>query len=237
VLDGRVALVTGGSGGIGAALVRALTAAGAPVAFTYHSGKDRAEELARETGTVALQADLADVDAAERAVEQAELAFGQVDILVANAGIGGMATVDEVDAELFDRTLAVNTRAPYLMTRRVLPGMRRRQFGRVLLTSSVAGVTGGVVGPHYAASKAALHGLVHHLAPREAWHGITINAIAPALITGTTMLPGEPEELVARIPVGRLGRPEEVADLALAMLRNGYMTNQVVLIDGGIRAG
>ena len=100
--------------------------------------------------------------------------------------------------------------------------------------SSVAGLTGGIVGPHYAASKAGLHGLTHYLARRAAGEGVTVNALAPALIEDTGMLPGDPGALATMIPVGRLGKPEEVADLALAVLRNGYMTNQVVSLDGGM---
>jgi 3-oxoacyl-[acyl-carrier protein] reductase len=98
----------------------------------------------------------------------------------------------------------------------------------------VAAFTGGNVGPHYAASKAGLHGLTHYLAVRLASHGITVNALAPALITDTAMLPGDPEELRARIPAGRLGRPEEVADLVVAVLSNAYLTNQVIGLDGGM---
>jgi 3-oxoacyl-[acyl-carrier protein] reductase len=141
---------------------------------------------------------------------------------------------EEIDAELFDETLAVNLRAPYLLARRVLPGMRARGYGRILFTSSVAALTGGIVGPHYASSKAGLHGLTHFLASRVAGDGVTVNAIAPALIEETGMLPGDPGELAARVPVGRLGRPSEVADLALAVLRNGYVTNQVISVDGGM---
>jgi 3-oxoacyl-[acyl-carrier protein] reductase len=103
-----------------------------------------------------------------------------------------------------------------------------------LFLSSVAAFTGGTVGPHYAASKAGLHGLTHSLAARFADDGITVNAIAPALITDTGMLPGEPDELRQRVPVGRLGRPAEVADLALAVLRNPYLTSQVISLDGGM---
>jgi 3-oxoacyl-[acyl-carrier protein] reductase len=124
-------------------------------------------------------------------------------------------------------------RAPFLLARRVLPGMRGRGWGRVLFITSVAGFTGGLVGPHYAASKAALHGLTHYLASRAAPDGVTVNAVAPALIEGTRMLPNA-DELRHRIPVGRLGRPEEVADLAVAVLRNAYLTNQVVSVDGGL---
>jgi 3-oxoacyl-[acyl-carrier protein] reductase len=104
----------------------------------------------------------------------------------------------------------------------------------VLFVSSGAGFTGGFVGPHYAASKAGLHGLTHWLASRLAGDGVTVNAIAPALIEETGMLPGDPGELGERIPVGRVGTPAEVADLALAMLRNGYLTSKVIAIDGGL---
>jgi 3-oxoacyl-[acyl-carrier protein] reductase len=171
-MRGRVALVTGGSGGIGVALVGRLEQEGAIVATHY--------------------------------------------------------------AEDFDRMLAINLRAPFLLARRVLPGMRERGYGRILFTSSVAAFTGGVVGPHYAASKAGLHGLTHFLANRVAADGVTINAIAPALIEDTGMLPGDPDELAKSVPAGRLGRSDEVADLMLAILRNGYMTNQIVGLDGGM---
>ena len=114
--------------------------------------------------------------------------------------------------------------------------MVERGYGRVLFTSSIAGLTGGIVGPHYAATKAALHGLTHHLASRVARDGVTVNALAPALIEDTNMLPGDPGELAARIPAGRLGTPHEVADLALAMLRNGYLTSKVIALDGGLYA-
>jgi 3-oxoacyl-[acyl-carrier protein] reductase len=157
-----------------------------------------------------------------------------VDVLAANAGLGGVSSYEEVDGPRFDEALAVNLRAPYLLARRVLPGMRERGYGRILFTSSVAALTGGIVGPQYAASKSGLHGLTHYLAPRVAGDGVTVNAIAPALIEDTTMLPGDPGDLAARIPVGRLGKPAEVADLALAILGNGYITNQVMSIDGGL---
>ncbi len=115
--------------------------------------------------------------------------------------------------------------------------MRARGFGRILFTSSVAALTGGIVGPHYASSKAGLHGLTHFLAVRVAADGVTVNAIAPALIEDTGMLPGDPGELAQRVPVGRLGRSSEVADLALAVIRNGYVTNQVISVDGGMHPG
>jgi 3-oxoacyl-[acyl-carrier protein] reductase len=225
-MRGRVALVTGGSGGIGAALVRALAEEGATVAVHYARNRPDGEHV--------FQADLEDPAAPGRLVDEVEAALGPVDILAANAGHSQRATYEEVDAADFDRMLAINLRAPFLLARRVLPGMRERGYGRILFTSSVAALTGGVVGPHYAASKAGLHGLTHFLASRVAADGVTVNAIAPALIEETGMLPGDPGELAKLIPAGRLGRPEEVADLMLAILRNGYMTNQIVGLDGGM---
>jgi 3-oxoacyl-[acyl-carrier protein] reductase len=156
-------------------------------------------------------------------------------VLVANAGVGERRdALENVTREDWDSHIAVNLTAPFLLAQRIAPGMRERGFGRILFMSSVAAFTGGVVGPHYAASKAGLHGLTHWLASRFAVDGVTVNAIAPALIEETGMLPGGAEELRSRVPVGRLGKPDEVAGLSLAVLRNGYMTNQVVEIDGGI---
>jgi 3-oxoacyl-[acyl-carrier protein] reductase len=241
-LNGRVALVTGGSGGIGAELSARLAAAGAAVAVHYASNRDAAERVAAgiiEGGgsSAAFGAGLREQDAPERLIETVEGDLGPVDVLAANAGLSRPGSYEDVDAAAFDETIAVNLRAPYLLARRVLPGMRGRGFGRILFTSSVAALTGGIVGPHYASSKAGLHGLTHFLASRVAADGVTVNAIAPALIEETGMLPGDPGELAGHVPVGRLGTPGEVADLALALIRNGYVTNQVVSVDGGIHPG
>jgi 3-oxoacyl-[acyl-carrier protein] reductase len=227
-MRGRVALVTGGSGGIGAALSRKLAAEGATVAVHYNAQRPAAGH--------AFQADLRDPAAPDRLIDAVEAALGPIDILAANAGLSRPAPYEDVDAAAFDETLAVNLRAPFLLARRVLPQMRERGYGRILFTSSVAALTGGIIGPHYAASKAGLHGLTHFLASRAAADGVTVNAIAPALIEDTGMLPGDPGELAQRVPVGRLGTPDEVADLMVAILRNGYVTNQVLSIDGGMHA-
>jgi 3-oxoacyl-[acyl-carrier protein] reductase len=158
-----------------------------------------------------------------------------VDVLVANAGVGMRRdAIDDVTREDWDTHIAVNLTAPFLLAQRLVPGMRERGFGRIVLMSSVAAFTGGIVGPHYAASKSGLHGLTHWLASRLAGSGVTVNAIAPALIEDTGMLPGGSEEMARRVPVGRLGKPDEVADLTLAVIRNGYVTNQVLGIDGGM---
>ncbi|MBV9847145.1 MAG: SDR family oxidoreductase [Kutzneria sp.] len=236
---GRVALVTGASGGLGAEMSTRLAADGAAVGVHYASDRTAADQVAGTIVTaggraVVIQADLRDPQASTRVVDDVEAAFGPVDLLVANAGLSRQMPYEEIDAAAFDETVAVNLRAPYLMARRVLGGMRARRFGRILFTSSVAAFTGGLVGPHYAASKAGLLGLTHFFSSRVARDGVTVNALAPALIEHTDMLPGDPGDLATLVPVGRLGDPAEVADLAMAVLRNGYLTSQVISIDGGM---
>src|SRR5437762_1354703 len=209
-LEGRVALVTGGSGGIGRALSRRLAAAGAAVAVSYGAHAAAAGEVVCELAgaghrAVAIGADLRQAEAPEALVAGVEQALGPVDVLVANAGVSRPLEFDDIDLETWDETLAVNLRAPFLLARRTIPGMRARRWGRVLFMSSVAAFTGGLVGAHYAASKAGLHGLTHYLARRLAPFGVTVNAIAPALIAETGMLPGDPGDLRARRGGG--GRP------------------------------
>jgi len=235
----RVALVTGASGGIGAAISTRLAATGAAVAVHYATNLMSAQSVVDAIGSsggqaAAFASDLHDPDAPEALINAVHETLGPVDLLIANAGLGRKGTLDDVGAAEFDEMLAVNLRAPYLLARAVLPGMQARRFGRIVFISSVAALTGGILGPHYASSKAGLHGLTHYLASRVAPDGVTVNAIAPALIEDTDMLPGDPGDLAGRIPVGRLGTPGEVADLTVAVLRNGYVTNQVISIDGGI---
>lgn len=237
-LGGRVALVTGASGGIGAGLACALGAAGCDVAVHYAGNADAAAETAdavRSTGVraITVQADLADPTAASQLVAQVRERLGDVDILVPNAGVAGrVSALDEVDLELWQRTLAVNLTAPFLLAGEVLPGMAERGFGRILFVSSVAAYTGGIVGPHYAASKSGLHGMLYWLAGTYADRGITVNAIAPALVvSGMVSQDQDP----SAIPVGRLGTVEDVTRLAMTMLTNSYLTGKVFLLDGGIR--
>jgi 3-oxoacyl-[acyl-carrier protein] reductase len=237
-LTGKVALVTGGSGGIGAAICRALSLHGADVAVGYGRNAGPAESLAAELSAggaraQAFGAELADPHEPSRLVSTVEHELGPVEIVVANHGLARPATYEDLDAAAFDRTLAVNLRAPFLLAQAALTGMRQRRFGRILFISSTAAFRGGVVGPDYAASKAGLHGLTHFLASRTAAEGITVNALAPGFID-TAMLPGDPKQLGRGVPVGRVGRPEEVADLAIAIVTNAYLTNHVLDIDGGM---
>ncbi|WP_433443162.1 SDR family NAD(P)-dependent oxidoreductase [Nonomuraea sp. CA-141351] len=235
-LNGRVALLTGASGGIGQAIGRRLISAGVRTAFTYGTRSGHADDLvaqARDAGVdaIALPGDLADPQVPAALLRAAAEALGPVDVLISNAGYAIQQDYTAVDAVTWDRTIAVNLRAPFLLAQRALPGMAQRGFGRVLFMSSIAAFTGGIVGPHYAASKAGLHGMLHFLASHVASHGVTVNALAPALIQDTAMLPATADPHL--LPVGRFGHPDEVADLALAVLRNGYLTSQVISLDGG----
>jgi 3-oxoacyl-[acyl-carrier protein] reductase len=238
-LSGRVALITGASGGIGQALASRLAAEGAATVLAYGASPAPAEALATEIRAAggratAIGADLRDAGAPAVLAQLAEETFGPVEVLVCNAGLGRQQNLEDVSSADFDEMLAVNLRAPFLLAQRVIPAMRERGYGRILFMSSVAAFTGGIVGPHYAASKAGLHGLTHFLAARLASAGITVNALAPALIAETGMLPGDPGQLASHIPVGRLGTPAEVADLAMAILANPYLTSQVISLDGGM---
>jgi 3-oxoacyl-[acyl-carrier protein] reductase len=236
------ALVTGASRGIGRAVALRLARDGHDVAVGYAANAGAAEELAaaiRGLGRRAITAgaDLADPAAADALVDAVEAGLGPVDVLIANAGVNTPGRrAEEISVAEWDRVHAVNLRAPFLLARRVLPGMAERGFGRIVLLSSVAAYTGGIIGAHYASSKAGLHGLAHSLSRQAAGDGVTVNVVAPALIE-SDMLPPDPDvhaRLAASLPVGRLGRAEEVADLVAAVVRNAFVTNQSILIDGGL---
>lgn len=182
--------------------------------------------------------------------------LGPPNILVNNAGTyaakSGVDSVDAVPIEDFERTWRINCGSAYLLTQLCMPAMEGEGWGRVVFISSVAGITGGIIGPHYASSKSALHGLIHWLAMTYARKGVTVNGVAPALIEQTKMLPGTSEELAqstcilvakpgcsianvgVEIPVGRLGTPDEVAETVLWMIKTSYVTNKVIAVDGGM---
>jgi len=236
-LSNRVALVTGASRGIGGAVARALAAAGADVAVNYRDRQTDAEAVAgdvRATGrrALAVQADVASIDAVAGMLRQVEAALGPVDVLVNNAGIAIIRGVDDLTEAEFDLTLAVNLKSVFLCTQAVLPSMRARRWGRIVNISSGAARGAGGIGVHYNASKAGMEGLTRGYAARLVKDGITVNAVAPSLID-TDMMNARRDQYVARIPLGRMGTPEEVAQAVLMVLGNEYMTGQTVQLNGG----
>jgi 3-oxoacyl-[acyl-carrier protein] reductase len=240
-LDDRVALVTRANRGIGAATAERLAGAGVRVAVGYGHDREAAERVVQRIGAsggraVAVAGDVRDPEQVERMASEAESSLGPVEVLVSNAGVARVQALEDITVEDWDGFMAINLRPAFLLAKRLTPGMQERGWGRVILLSSVAAFTGGIIGPHYAASKAALIGLAHALAGPLAPHGVTVNAIAPALVE-TEMLPGDAEarnELADKIPVGRLGRPEEVAEVVFSLVSNPYVTAQTLSVDGGM---
>ena len=165
-------------------------------------------------------------------VRQVESQLGPIAILVNNAGISRLQPFEQITEQDWDDVLDVNLKSVFLVTQAVLPGMRAAKWGRIINLSSVAAQTGGVVGPHYAASKAGIHGLTRSYASLLAKEGITVNAIAPALIE-TEMMRDNPRARPDLIPVGRLGTVDEVADVVVLLAQNGYITGQTINVNGG----
>jgi 3-oxoacyl-[acyl-carrier protein] reductase len=236
-LKGRLALVTGSSRGIGRAIALALAQAGADVVLNFRSRAAEAAavecEIRRlERQCLSVQADVSVAADVVRLVGAAQDRFGPIGILVNNAGIAKPQPIEEITEQDWDEAIDVNLKSCFLMTAAALPAMRSRQWGRIVNLSSVAAQVGGVVGPHYAASKAGMLGLTHFYAQRLAKEGITVNSIAPALVE-TEMVTSNLNARPERIPIGRFGSPDEVAEVALMLARNGYITGQTINVNGG----
>ncbi|HZR47873.1 MAG TPA: SDR family NAD(P)-dependent oxidoreductase, partial [Candidatus Manganitrophaceae bacterium] len=236
-LSSRIALVTGSSRGIGREIAVALAAAGADVAVNYRSNEKEAEETcarikAHRRRALPVRADVSLGAEVGRMADLIQREFGPVSILVNNAGIARPQPPDQITEQDWDEVLQINLKSAFLATRAFLPGMRAQRWGRIIHLSSVAAQTGGVVGPHYAASKAGLLGLTHSYASLFAAEGITVNAIAPALIE-TDMIKGGGRFRPDRLPVGRFGTPGEVAEVAVMLARNGFITGQTINVNGG----
>ena len=236
-LTGRTALVTGASRGIGRAVALALAREGADIAVHYCTRDVDAGETCNEIAKLGRRAlsFAADISVGAEVCDlaaQVERQLGCVAILVNNAGISRRQALQEITERDWDEVVGVNLKAAFLITQAVLPGMRERRWGRMINVSSVAAQNGGVVGPHYASSKAGMIGLTHSYASLLAKEGITANAIAPALIE-TEMLGNISRSRVDLIPVGRFGSVEEVADVAVLLAKNGYITGQTISVNGG----
>jgi 3-oxoacyl-[acyl-carrier protein] reductase len=179
-----------------------------------------------------VRADVSSAGEVAAMVKVVEDELGAIDVLVNNAGIALRRGLDDLSEAEFDRTIAVNLKSAFLCTQAVLPGMRARRWGRIVNISSGAARGAGIIGVHYNASKAGLEGLTRGYAARLVKEGITVNAVAPSLIA--TEMVAAPDETAARVPLGRLGRPEEVADAVLMVIANTYMTGQTVHVNGGL---
>ena len=236
-LSGRIALVTGASRGIGKAIAVALASAGADIAVNYNSQADAAEAVSqaiRGAGRkcIAVQGDVAKTADVDRLVTTVEEKLGPVAILVNNAGIAQVLPPDQVTEEVFEHFLRVNLTSVFLVTQRVLPGMRAARWGRIINLSSIAAQTGGIIGPHYAASKAGILGLTRSYASQLAKDGITANAIAPGLID-TDMAASVPKEVRDKIPAESVGSADEVARIAVLFAENKTITGQTFNINAG----
>ncbi|MGC1606098.1 MAG: 3-oxoacyl-ACP reductase family protein [Candidatus Acidiferrum sp.] len=237
-LSRRVALVTGASRGIGKAIALALAEAGADVAVNYRAQAEAAESVCKSIRAagrkcITIQADVSVTADVERLVKTAENELGPVGILVNNAGIGKMIPADQVTEEIWNEFIRVNLTSVFLLTQRVLPAMRAARWGRIINLSSVAAQYGGVIGPHYAATKAGILGLTRSYASQFAKEGITCNAIAPALIE-TDMVAALPRDIASRIPVGKIGAPDEVGRIAVMLAEGSYITGQTINPNGGL---
>jgi 3-oxoacyl-[acyl-carrier protein] reductase len=244
-LEGRVALVTGAGGGIGAATARRFAREGATVVVNdvdLELARPLVTELQKEGArALSIAADVTVRGDVEAMVDHVVGEFGRLDVLVNNAGVNRDAMSHKMTEEQWDQVLAVNLKGTFLCAQAVLAGMRERGWGRVINTSSV-GSLGNIGQANYAASKAGVIGLTRTLALEYAKYGITVNCVAPGPVM-TRMLAGVPEaireKIVAKVPVGRIARPEEIAAVHafLASEDAAFITGQVLFVDGGMSVG
>ena len=236
-LSGKTALVTGASRGIGRAIALALAGAGADVIINYAIREDEARIVCQQVNnlnrrSLPIKADVSLASEVSLLVESAVREIGPISILVNNAGIAKVRSPEEITESDWDEHIATNLKSAFLLTQAVLPYMRSQGWGRIINISSVAAQMGGAVGPHYAASKAGLLGLTHYYASRLASEGITVNSIAPGP-TSTEMVTKIPQLRPELMPVGRFGTPEEIAEVAVMLACNGYITGQTINVNGG----
>lgn len=237
-LTGRTALITGASRGIGAAIALALAEAGAHVAINYRQRATEAQSVADAAAAIGVQAitvaaDVSRADAVSAMLQTVTDKLGAPDILINNAGIALIRGIDDLTEADFDQTISVNLKSAFLCTQAVLPHMRQQNWGRIINISSGAARSAGGVGLHYNASKAGMEGLTRGYAARLVKQGITVNAVAPSLIE-TDMIKSGLASAPTRIPLGRFGTSQEVAQVVMMLINNAYMTGQTVALSGGM---
>lgn len=237
-LSGKNALITGAGKGIGNSIARSLAQAGATVIINYNTSEQGALDLVDEINSsggkaVAMQADLSNAQEVTSLFSRVKDEIGEVDILVNNAGIARPQPAEDIRLDDWSEVLNINLTSAFLTIQAAVPSMKQNHFGRIINISSVAAQTGGIIGPHYAASKAGMLGLTHSYASLLAEYGITVNAIAPALVE-TDMIKNNEKASADRIPLKRIGQPEEVADVALLLACNGYVSGQTINVNGGM---
>ena len=237
-MKNRVALVTGGTRGIGRAIAVDLKKAGCSVVASYHGNEEAAQAFKQETGIEVMRFDVADFDQCSLAVKRIEAEIGPVDILINNAGITRDGFLHKMGAESWHAVLETNLTSLFNMCRVVIEGMRARGFGRIINISSVNGQLGQVGQANYSAAKAGVIGFTKALARESANKGITVNTIAPGYIE-TDMVKAVPanvlEKIIEKIPVGRLGQPSEIARAVcfLAAEESGFITGETLSVNGG----
>jgi acetoacetyl-CoA reductase len=234
----RVAVVTGGTRGIGEAISVALRDAGMTVAANYAGNDEKAREFTERTGIKAYKWDVSDFDACMEGCRRVEEELGPIDVLVNNAGITRDATMKRMSRQMWDEVIDVNLGGCFNMAKAVFEGMQGRKFGRIVNIGSINGQAGQYGQVNYAAAKSGIHGFTKALAQEGARAGVTVNAIAPGYID-TEMVAAVPEDvlakIVARIPVGRLGKAEEIARgvVFLCGENAGFVTGSTLSINGG----
>jgi len=235
----RVAVVTGGTRGIGEAISKGLKDAGYKVAATYGGNDEAAAKFKDATGIAVYKWDVGDFDACQKGLAQVEADLGPVDVLVNNAGITRDGMFHKMSAENWNAVITTNLNSVFNMSRGVIEGMRARGYGRIISISSVNGQKGQMGQTNYSAAKAGIFGFTKALAQENAFKGITVNAVAPGYIA-TEMVRAVPQEvldskILPQIPVGRLGEAEEVARAVvfLAAEESGYITGSTLTINGG----
>ena len=234
----RVAIVTGGTRGIGEAISVALRDMGMQVAANYAGNEERAREFSDRTGIAAYKWDVADFDACQEGVRKVEADLGPVDVLVNNAGITRDGTMRKMGRAQWDEVIDVNLGGCFNMAKAVFDGMTGRKYGRIVNIGSINGQAGQYGQVNYAAAKSGIHGFTKALAQEGARSGVTVNAIAPGYID-TDMVAAVPEDvlgkIVAKIPVGRLGKADEIARGVLFLIADdaGFITGSTLSINGG----